>query len=110
QTTPETYLGTARAQGWLDGPVPGLHDYGQNLAQTLPLNEFVYSGRWNIGAQAATAQGGAGIDLAFQARHAYLVLTTPGERRLPVSVLLDGRSISGADAGADVHHGVVTVH
>ena len=27
--TPETYLGTARAQGWINGPKSGLHDYGQ---------------------------------------------------------------------------------
>ena len=26
--TPETYLGTARAQGWVNGPVSGVHDYG----------------------------------------------------------------------------------
>jgi cytochrome c biogenesis protein CcdA/thiol-disulfide isomerase/thioredoxin len=28
EATPETYLGTARAQGWVNGPKAGLHDYG----------------------------------------------------------------------------------
>ncbi|HMH46686.1 MAG TPA: cytochrome c biogenesis protein DipZ, partial [Solirubrobacteraceae bacterium] len=28
QATPETYLGTERAQGWIDAPRPGTHDYG----------------------------------------------------------------------------------
>ncbi len=37
------------------------------------------------------------------------MLSTPGERPLPVRVLLDGRPIPAADAGADVHGGVVTV-
>ncbi len=39
----------------------------------------------------------------------YLVLSSPGERPLPVQVLLDGHPISAADAGGDVHDGVVTV-
>ena len=28
EATPETYLGTARGQGWVTGPVAGVHDYG----------------------------------------------------------------------------------
>ena len=28
QATPETYLGTERAQGWIDAPKDGAHDYG----------------------------------------------------------------------------------
>jgi hypothetical protein len=110
QTTPETYLGTERAQGWVYGPKPGLHDYGQGLAGHLPLNEFRYSGTWDISAQPAVAGPQAGIEVAFQARHVYLVLSSPGERPLPVSVLLDGKPIPAAEAGADVHGGVVTVH
>ena len=109
ETTPETYLGTERAQGWVYGPKPGLHDYGQNVARTLPLNDFLYSGTWTIGGQPATAGAGAGIDVRFQARNVYLVLSSPGGRPLPVRVLLDGRPISAADAGADVHGGVATV-
>ena len=46
----------------------------------------------------------------FLAKNVYLVLTTAGGRRLPVRVLLDGRAIPAADAGVDVHGGVVTVH
>jgi hypothetical protein len=37
------------------------------------------------------------------------VLSSPHERPLPVRVLLDGRPISAADAGADVHGGVAVV-
>ena len=49
------------------------------------------------------------IDVEFQAKNVYLVLSSPGERPLPVQVLLDGRPIAASDAGADVHAGVVTV-
>jgi len=109
QTTPETYVGTARAEGWMHAPEAGLHDYGGPVTGELALNEFALSGRWRIAEQPATAVAGAGIDVEFKARHVYLVLSSPGERPLPVQVLLDGRPISAADAGADVHGGVVTV-
>jgi cytochrome c biogenesis protein CcdA/thiol-disulfide isomerase/thioredoxin len=108
-TTPETYLGTARAEGWLDHPRAGEHDYGPAVTGSLPLNEFAFSGTWDIGAQPATAGSGAGVDVEFQAKDVYLVLSSPGERPLPVQVLLDGRPIAASAAGADVRHGTVTV-
>jgi cytochrome c biogenesis protein CcdA/thiol-disulfide isomerase/thioredoxin len=109
EATPETYLGTDRAQGWVNSPRAGSHDYGQNAATNLPLNSFLYSGSWNIGAQPAVAGPGAAIGVQFQAKNVYLVLSSPGEHALPVSVLLDGHLISPAQAGADVHGGLVSV-
>ncbi len=109
QATPETYLGTNRAEGWLAPPQNGLHDYGGPVTGSLALNEFAYSGAWRIAGQPATAVSNAGIDVEFQARNVYLVMSSPGERPLPVQVLLDGRPIPARDAGADVHGGVVTV-
>jgi cytochrome c biogenesis protein CcdA/thiol-disulfide isomerase/thioredoxin len=109
QVTPETYLGTARAQGWVNSPRSGLHDYGSNPPATLGLNDFAYSGTWKIADQPATAVSGAGVDVAFQAKDVYLVLSSAGERPRPVRVLLDGRPISAKSAGADVRGGVVTV-
>ena len=75
----------------------------------LPLNAFAFSGTWNIAGQPATAIADAGVDVEFQAKNVYLVLSSAGERPLPVQVLLDGRPIPASDAGSDVHHGVVTV-
>jgi len=109
QATPETYLGTARAQGWVNGPHPGTHDYGSAPQCRLGLSEFAYSGAWDIAEQPARAVSKAGVEVRFQAKHVYLVLSSPGERPLGVRVLLDGRPIPAADAGADVHGGVVTV-
>jgi cytochrome c biogenesis protein CcdA/thiol-disulfide isomerase/thioredoxin len=107
--TPETYLGTNRAQGWHDGPHEGTHFYGATAAPQLALNEFAYSGSWNIAAQPATALSGAGIDARFKAKNVYLVLSSQAEQPRTVQVLLDGRPISAKDAGADVHGGQVTV-
>jgi cytochrome c biogenesis protein CcdA/thiol-disulfide isomerase/thioredoxin len=109
QATPETYLGTDRAQGWINGPSPGLHDYGPAEHPKLELSDFAFSGTWKIGGQPAEAVANAGIEVEFQARHVYLVLSSPGERPNAVQVLLNGRPIPAALAGADVHDGVVTV-
>jgi cytochrome c biogenesis protein CcdA/thiol-disulfide isomerase/thioredoxin len=109
EATPETYLGTARAQGWINGPKTGTHDYGPPPSGELAVNDFAFSGTWTIDAQPAEAVAGAGIDLQFEAKNVYLVLSSPGERPLGVRVLLDGRPIPASDAGADVHAGAVTV-
>src|SRR5438105_132830 len=108
QATPETYLGRLRAQGWRVAPEAGLHDYGP-APRELSLNEFALSGTWSVAEQPTTAIAGAGIDAEFQAQHVYLVLSSEGDRPRQVRVLLDGRPLSAADAGADVHAGAATV-
>jgi cytochrome c biogenesis protein CcdA/thiol-disulfide isomerase/thioredoxin len=109
EATPETYLGTNRAEGWMHEPQTGVHNYGGPVTGELALNEFAYGGTWNIAGQPAEALSNASIDVEFEAKHVYLVLSSPGERPLPVQVLLNGRPISAADAGADVHDATVTV-
>jgi cytochrome c biogenesis protein CcdA/thiol-disulfide isomerase/thioredoxin len=105
-TTPETYLGAARAERFVNPMLsPGRHDFG--APPEPPLNEFAYRGRWRIALESAIAEGGA-LDLHFGARRVYLVLGSPGRPRR-MRVLLDGRPISSPDAGADVHGGAVTV-
>jgi thiol-disulfide isomerase/thioredoxin len=106
--TPETYLGTTRAQGWRNGPRSGAHDYGAS-PQQLGLNEFAFSGTWSIGGQPATAVSGAGVNLEFEAKNVYLVLSSKSETARKVQVELDGKKISARDAGVDVHSGAVTV-
>jgi cytochrome c biogenesis protein CcdA/thiol-disulfide isomerase/thioredoxin len=107
--TPETYLGTARAQGWRSGPNSGVHYYGASAPVELGLNEFAYTGTWRIAAQPATAVEGAGVDVEFEAKNVYLVLSSQGESPRKVKVLLDGKPVTMQTAGADVHDGAVTV-
>ena len=47
------------AQGWVNGPDAGVHDYGAAHPGPLQVNEFAFSGTWNIAAQPATALAGA---------------------------------------------------
>jgi cytochrome c biogenesis protein CcdA/thiol-disulfide isomerase/thioredoxin len=106
-TTPETYLGAARAERFTNSMLsPGSHDFTAPTA--LPPNAFAYHGRWRISLESATAGTGASLDLNFGARRVYLVLGSPRRDRR-VRVLLDGQPISSAEAGTDVHGGAVTV-
>jgi cytochrome c biogenesis protein CcdA/thiol-disulfide isomerase/thioredoxin len=106
-TTPETYLGAARAERFTNPMLsPGTHDF--HGAPPPAPNEFAYHGRWRITLESATAKGGSALDLNFGARRVYLVLGSPGLSR-NVRLLLDGRPIPQSDAGADVHNGVIEV-
>jgi len=106
-TTPETYLGVARAERFTNPELsPGLHDF--KAPARVPPNEFALRGPWREEFHSATAAGGS-LELNFGARHVYLVLgTTDGQPR-HVRVLLDGKPIDAAAAGADVHGSAVTV-
>jgi len=105
-TTPESYLGSLRADRFVNGPIAaGTQDFGSPAAP--PTDELAYSGRWKVEPESATARGGA-LELSFGARRVYLVLGSPGKSRR-VRVLLDGKPIPDRLAGSDVHHGVVTV-
>jgi cytochrome c biogenesis protein CcdA/thiol-disulfide isomerase/thioredoxin len=106
-TTPETYLGAARAERFTNPMLsPGLHDFAP--APAPADNEFAYRGRWRVTLDSATAAGESSLDLHFGARRVYEVLGSPDHSRR-MRVLLDGHPIPAGFAGADVHHGVVTV-
>jgi thiol-disulfide isomerase/thioredoxin len=105
-TTPETYLGAERGEGWVEYPLrAGGRDFGA-LPGDLPADRFAYGGVWRITGTSAEALHGGRIAAHFGARRVYLVL---GGARGDVTVRLDGRPIAPADAGADVHGGVVHV-
>ncbi len=107
--TPETYLGSARAQGWVRPPQDGEFDYGTPPpADDLDLNEFAYGGAWKISPDAAVANGDSSIELSFQARRVFLVLGSPGGPA-DVDVMIDGEPIADSVAGEDVKNGAVTV-
>jgi thiol-disulfide isomerase/thioredoxin len=107
-TTPETYLGAARAERFANGPIdPGIRDFEQPAQ--LPPDHLGYGGRWRVGEEAATAVRDARLELEFGARRVYLVLGSRGGVPRAVKVLVDGRPISARAAGPDVLNGVVRV-
>jgi cytochrome c biogenesis protein CcdA/thiol-disulfide isomerase/thioredoxin len=108
QLTPETYLGAARARGWVNGQIhPGNQSFGA-APGTLKVNQFAYGGNWGITDEDATSGGGAEIDLNFNARRVFLVLGSP-DRARSIQVLLDGKPIPARLAGDDVKGGRATI-
>ena len=84
---PETYLGYDRLQYIVgDSPVPD-RPATYSFPASVPTGAFALSGTWTIGAQKATAGGGARLELGFQADDVYLVLGGAGT----VDVAVDGR-------------------
>ncbi len=105
-TTPESYLGSYRAEYFNNGLIKNGR---QNFTLRPPgENELSYGGEWTITKYPVTAGKGARLDLNFGARRVYLVLGSPGKPRR-VKVMLDGKPIPAADDGSDVHNGYVTV-
>ena len=93
QATPETYLGTARAQGFSPPVRSGTHRYARP-ARPPALSRFALSGTWDIDEESATAGRGAGLDATIQAKDVYLVLSSPLQAPRRVRVTVDGHRIA----------------
>jgi len=107
-STPETYLGWLRAQGFHGQLVTfGTHDFGTGGRAPAP-DRFKFRGRWTLAREHATARARASIDAHVGARRVFIVLGSPGRARR-VRVLLDGRPLPNRLAGPDVRDGVVRV-
>ena len=108
EATPETYLGSARARGWVPGkPRDGVHTY--TPPRRLVESRFALGGTWRVDAESAEAVRDATLDANVVGKGVYLVLSSRGGKARPLGVELDGRPIRAADAGSDVHGGRVTV-
>jgi thiol-disulfide isomerase/thioredoxin len=106
--TPETYLNPARSEGFAQPLQPGAHSY--TGGGPLALNEFALRGTWDITSESATPiSPGGSIEARVQAASVYLVMTSSGNVPRSVQIVLDGRPISPADAGADVHGATAVV-
>jgi cytochrome c biogenesis protein CcdA/thiol-disulfide isomerase/thioredoxin len=101
-TTPESYLGAARADRFVNGPLRRGTQTFHAPTQDVPDDHLALEGTWRIGSAAATAVLGARLKLAFGARRVFLVLGSAGHRASPVRVLLDGRPLPDRLAGRDV--------
>src|SRR3954453_17724369 len=96
--TPETYLGSARAERFDNGAIrEGVHDYGRG-SPDLPPDHLAYRGRWGIAQDGAVAGPGARLFLNFRAKDVYLVLGSPDRPRTG-QVLLDGRRVGAVRVG-----------
>ena len=110
QVTPETYLGSARAQYAYPSFTLTNGTNTFHKQKSIPVNQFAFGGKWTIGDQPATASAGATLSEHFYASNVYLILNPhTANRTNRVAVELNGKPLVGKFAGSDVKDGVITV-
>ena len=94
--TPETYLGSERADSFAGGPAlsPGTRTF--SYPSTIPSNAFALTGTWTVADQSLTSKDDAGITLDFDADDVYLDVGGTGT----VTATVDGRTTDYHIAGA----------
>jgi cytochrome c biogenesis protein CcdA/thiol-disulfide isomerase/thioredoxin len=107
--TPETYLGTDRAQAYVGSPQLGTQpNQTYRFAKQLGSSEWSLSGEWQVSGSAITAGMDAKLRINVAAKNVYLVGGSPNPAA--VSVNFNGKPISDAGyAGADVSNNQVTM-
>jgi len=89
--TPETYLGTQRAERFLPAPPePGRRTYDAPPVE-LPESHFALDGEWTADAERATAGRSASIRASVSGKRVFLVMASRGDEPRKVRVLIDGR-------------------
>ncbi len=90
-TTPETYLGLARAERFLPAPGrPGTSSYAAYRGE-LPVSHFTLGGTWTLTAESARAGADATLTGRVVGKDVYLVLSPPARGAGTVRVALDAR-------------------
>lgn len=109
QLTPETYLGSNRAQ--FGFPIPNYPNgtFAISERKSVPLNQFSLGGKWKIQSENIEASRGATLTEHFHAAHVYLILNPKVGSNNEVKVSYNGRPLTGAFAGTDVINGVIKV-
>jgi cytochrome c biogenesis protein CcdA/thiol-disulfide isomerase/thioredoxin len=107
--TPETYLGTDRADAYVGSPALGSQsDQTYTFASKLESSEWSLSGEWNVSGGSITAGANAKIRINIAAKNVYVV--GGASTSTAVGVSFNNQPISQAgDAGADVTNSQVTI-
>ncbi len=108
--TPELYLGYMRIER-LSSPEHVKEDAAQiySAPRELEPSSFAYSGEWMIGGEWAAPRKGAKLELRFDAANVFLVMRVPKEAA-SIRILLDGKPLAAANAGADVKDSTLKVN
>ena len=104
--SPETYVGYARAQNFVGGPLIRNDRQTYRVPATLRANQWSFDGDWTVSSEDARLDAAGGrIVYRFRGRDLHLVLG-PGTDGKPVRfrVRIDGKAL-GADHGMDTDAG-----
>ncbi len=85
-TTPETYLGSERANAYANPDLVGGSTHTYEAPATVPPNGVALDGEWTIGPESITAGEGASLRLRYSAHTVFLVLGGEGT----IDVTVDG--------------------
>ncbi len=92
--TPETYLGSERADSYAGASASGTS--GLSFPATIPANEWALAGTWTVGAQDLTAGKNAAVRLNFTAADVYLDVGGTGTITATVNGATKTYRVSGA--------------
>lgn len=106
--TPETYLGTGRAEHYDGTPelTDGTHDFA--MADSIPEHHWSLAGNWQVSDEKITAGDGAKLQLNFKAKKVFLVMGAADGKPGKAVLKINGKP-AGADSGADVKDNQVTI-
>jgi cytochrome c biogenesis protein CcdA/thiol-disulfide isomerase/thioredoxin len=109
-STPETYVGTARAVHYSSPEViakAAIQAY--TFPAELKLDAWALKGNWRILPEyIVSADNNAAIKIHFHAKHVYVVLGTKKGKPIPVSLMLNGEKLIN-EKGSDVVNSELTV-
>jgi cytochrome c biogenesis protein CcdA/thiol-disulfide isomerase/thioredoxin len=92
--TPETYLGSERANSYAGAGGSGNHAF--SFPSSIPDNEWALSGNWSVGSEALTSRKDAAIKLNFVADDVYLDVGGTGT----ITATVDGKTTTYKVSGA----------
>lgn len=102
--TPETYLGSLRADRFSsDKPfVKGKKKF--TLSQGLPQHYFSYGGDWEIQDEHSSTTNNSVLEMNFFANKVFLVITPTSANDI-INVSMDGKKVDASNVGTDVKDG-----
>lgn len=110
RATPETYLGSDRAERFLGTPpTSGTRRYEPVPSRELLTSHLTLGGTWRVDGERSTAVEKATIRGRLVGKDVYLVMSASDDAPADVRVRLGGRPIPRSLAGADVRDGRVRV-
>lgn len=107
--TPETYLGTGRADAYAGSPELGSRpEQTYSFTPSLGTSQWSLSGQWKVSEAAITAGQNAELEINVAAENVYVVGGAP--KAAAVTVDFNGQPISQlGDAGSDVTNSQVSI-
>jgi len=109
ERTPETYLGTGRMERFVSPEKITGEVQVFTLPSNVALDKFAYEGNWTVTRESAKPQKNAALVFHFKAGKVFLVIG-PGTAASQIKVLIDGKPVENAIAGADVKDGQVMLN